>query len=195
MKSGRSNTPPRPMDHASARDVRRRFRSTGGVLPILDVALELRDLENPLLPGYGVEGDAIPEREHHVPGCHEDQFGQGPIDGRQDLFQRTYGLSDPLDRDAGVYQSLGSLEGDQVFERVPAVSPRRLHTRGDQVGLRPVLELPARNPKDFDHVAGAEQGPISHDWKSPPHLLAASVGPVSAKSQPRSRENCSVCGE
>ncbi len=150
------------MDHASARDAHRRLRSPRGVLPILDVALELRDLENPLLPGYGVEGDAILEHEHHVPGCYEDQFGQGPIDGRQDLSQRTYGSSDPLDRNAGVYQTLGSLEGDQVFERVPAVSPRGLHTRGDQVGLGPVLELPARNPKDFDHVTGAEQGPISH---------------------------------
>lgn len=155
------------MDPASARNARRRFRRSGGVLPIFDIALELRDLEDPLLPGYGVEGDAILEREHHVPGCHEDQFGQGPIDGRQDLSQCAYGLSDPLDRDAGVYQSLGSLQGDQVFERVPAVSPRGLHTRGDQVGLRPVLQLPTRNPKDFDHVASAEQAPISHYWKSP----------------------------
>ena len=121
----------------------------------VDLALELRDLEHPLLTRNGVERGAILEGQHHVARRHQHDLGQRTFDRRQDLSQCTDRLPNPLDRDAGIDQSFGCLEGHQILERITRMAPGSPGTGPDQIGLVPVLELTARDPDDLRNVTHA----------------------------------------
>jgi hypothetical protein len=82
------------------------------------------------------------EHQDDVAGGDQDEVGQRPLHGGQDAPQRADALAQALDRHAGVDQLLGGLERDQIPERV-AVVPAGASERGaDQIGLRPIPELP-----------------------------------------------------
>ena len=84
--------------------------------PGVDLAPEARDLEHPFLAGDGVKHRTLSKRKHHITRRHERQLGEGASHGRKDLSQLPNRLADPLDRDAGIDQSLRGLEGHQVVE-------------------------------------------------------------------------------
>src|SRR5262245_38725007 len=81
-----------------------------GPLPGSDLALEARHLEDPLLAGDRVEGGAVAECEHHVPGRDQHELGERALHAREQLREREDGAADALDRDAGVDEPLRSLE-------------------------------------------------------------------------------------
>jgi hypothetical protein len=71
----------------------------------------------------------------------------------KDFAQRTNRSADSLYRDTRIDQSFCSLEGHQVLEAVPTMSPWRLCAGFDEACLRPILKLPPRDLQQIHDIA------------------------------------------
>jgi len=97
------------------------------------------------------------QHQHEVAGRDQDQLGKRPPHLGKDPFERADAVTDPLHRDAGVDQLSRSAKRHEIFERVAVVPTLRPSRRGDEVRLRPVLKLAARDAQDPDHLTGTKQ--------------------------------------
>src|SRR5215469_9632626 len=117
--------------------VRARAERSHILSPGIDLAHELGDLEDPLLPGNRVKRGTLADYQHHVAGGHQHELRKGLVDGGQESAERLDAAADALHGDAGIDQAPGRFEGDQVLEGVPVVSSLGGGGGPDEVGLRP----------------------------------------------------------
>ena len=64
---------------------------------------------------------------------------------------------DALDRDAAVDESLRCPQGDEVSEGVAVMAADRGGHGRNEIGVRPVLQLAARDPEDLHDLSGPEE--------------------------------------
>src|SRR5215469_67749 len=166
--------------------VRARAERSHILSPGIDLAHELSDLEDPLLPGNRVKRGALADHQHHVAGGHQHELRKGLLDGGQEPAERLDAAADALHGDACVDQSPRRLERDQVLEAVPVVSTLGEGGGSDKVGLRPVLQLATGEPEDLRNIAGPI-GAAAAIGQGTRHRSTPQNGPV--RMDPRSGES------
>src|SRR5215472_2801650 len=122
--------------------------------PGIDLAHELSDLEDPLLPGNCVKRGTLADHQHHIASGHQHELGKRLLDGGQKFAERLDAAADALHGDACIDQAPRRLERDQVLEAVPVVSSLGEGGGSDKVGLCPVLQLATGEPEDLRNIAG-----------------------------------------
>ena len=121
-----------------------------------NLALELRDGEDPFLAADRFEDGAFLKYQDQIAGRHENEIPEWTTHLWKQGLQCVDAATDPLDGHASVDQSFGRLQSDEIFEVVAMMTAGRSRRRNDQSRLGPILELPSRQIEQFDDLAGLE---------------------------------------
>ena len=128
-------------------------RLPGALAEAIDLPLEARHLEDPFLPGHGLEGAALVQHQHHVARRHQHQLRERVLDSGKYPPERSDAPADPLHRDPRLQEALRGLQGHEVAEAVAAVTSPGARRRANEIGLRPVLKLTSRDSEDLRDFA------------------------------------------
>ena len=125
--------------------------------PSFDFTAEFANREDPFLPPDGMDFGRFAQNKENVAGGHERQLLNGHSGLGEYFSQGLDTGSDSLDRNAGVDQTLGGLEGDEVFKAVSVMSALGSRRGCNKVGLSPVLKLAPGNTQELKNVPSAKE--------------------------------------